>query len=272
MPPFLRIAVPLAVAGALLTGCAGSGPMGDGSRSIVLVHPASGESVSTTYWRAGGGYDPQALAALSSLFRDRRTGQAPPVDPGLIDLLVDLRQSVGAADSAPIQLTSGYRSPITNAALAKSSPNVAENSYHMRGQAADIRIPGVAPERLAAAAADLRRGGYAFYPHTGHVHVDTGPFRTWTPKGPDPRQDGILEARARTRPTQAPAPVEVVEAAKPPPSRPPADLRVPDGPVLAAARPSNGVSDADAQRLRTLLATLSAPEADAKVRRPSAAR
>jgi len=270
VPSFLRIAALLALAGALLTGCASSGPMGEGGRSIVLVHPASGESVSTTYWRSPGGYDPQAMAELSSLFRDRRTGLAAPVDPTLIDTLVELRQRVGLPEGAPIHLSSGYRSAATNASLARSNPNVAENSYHIRGQAADIRIPGVAPERVAAAAAEMRRGGYALYPHTGHVHVDTGPYRTWTPKTPDHRPDGMLEARVTPRAKPGPAPVEVVEAAKPPPK--PAEIRVPDGPVLAAAKPPGGVSDADAQKLRYLLVNLAAQDAEAKSKRTTAVR
>lgn len=267
MRSFLRIAALLAFAGALLTGCAGSGPMSGGPRSVVLVHPASGESVSTTYWRPSGGYDPRAMAELSSLFRDRRTGQAAPVDPGLIDTLTELRERLDLPESAPIHLTSGYRSAATNASLARSSPNVAENSYHIRGQAADIRIPGVAPERLAEAAAAMRRGGYALYPHTGHVHVDTGPFRTWTPKIPDQRQDGIVEARAPQRPK--PPAAEVVEAAKPPPK--PADVRVPDGPVLAAAKPASGAggSGTDAQKLRYMLVNLAAQDDGAKGRRPA---
>ena len=252
MPSCLRITALVVFVGALLAGCATSGPLTDAPRSIVLVHPASGESVSTTYWRPGG-YDPRALSELSSLFRDRRTGQAAPVDPGLIDTLVELRQRLGLADSAPIHLTSGYRSAATNASLARSNANVAENSYHIRGQAADIRIPGAAPERVAEVAAAMRRGGYALYPHTGHVHVDTGPYRTWTPKGPDHRHDGIMEAKATQR-------------AKPGPTAPPKTQ-------VAEAKPAPGVSDADAQRLRYMLVTLAAEDTGpAKDKRLTAVR
>ncbi|WP_448192182.1 YcbK family protein [Azospirillum sp. sgz301742] len=251
MPFFVRTTALLVFVGALLAGCATSGPSADAPRSIVLVHPASGESVATTYWRPGG-YDPRALAELSSLFRDRHNGQAAPVDPGLIDTLVELRQRLGLAESAPIHLTSGYRSAATNASLARQNSNVAENSYHIRGQAADIRIPGVASERVAEVAAAMRRGGYALYPHTGHVHVDTGPFRTWTPKGPDHRQDGVMEAKAnpRARPGPTVAKTEV-----------------------AAAKPAPGVSDADAQRLRYMLVTMAAEDAaPAKDKRPATLR
>ncbi|MBP2301970.1 YcbK family protein [Azospirillum picis] len=191
-------------AAAQLAGCATdtrleSAKLDGEPRSVVLSHPASGESVSATYWRPGDGYDMDALRDISVLFRDRRTDETIPVDPALVDMLVELRRRTGAPDEAPIRLTSGYRSSATNASLARSNPNVAENSYHMRGQAADFSIAGIAPARLAEEAAAMQRGGYAMYPHTGHVHVDTGPFRTWTPKGAEPRAPQILEAQARAR-------------------------------------------------------------------------
>lgn len=191
--------------------------------------------VSVTYWRPDGvdrGYDRAALQQISALFRDRRTGETIPVDPALVDMLVELRQRCGAPADTPIYLTSGFRSQATNAALARSNGNVAEHSYHMRAQAADIYIPGVAPRRLADEAAAMQRGGYALYAHTGHVHVDTGPFRTWTPKGGEQRlPPAILEARvntpykppaSKTAPAVAPVTAPVVEVAKaePPPPVP----------------------------------------------------
>ncbi|WP_247893962.1 YcbK family protein [Azospirillum endophyticum] len=187
-----------------LGGCATTPPLEgaklDGEpRSVILQHPASGETASVTYWRPGDGYDPAAMRQLAVLFRDRRSDEVIPVDPALIDMLVELRQRVGAPPESPIRITSGYRSSITNASLARTNPNVAENSYHMRGQAADFSIAGIPPSRLAEEAAAMQRGGYAMYAHTGHVHVDTGPFRTWTPKTGEPRAPQILEAQARAR-------------------------------------------------------------------------
>ncbi|WP_247894224.1 YcbK family protein [Azospirillum sp. B510] len=170
-----------------------------GPRSVVLQHPASGETASVTYWRPGDGYDPAAMREIAALFRDRRSDETIPIDPALIDMLVELRQRVGAPPDSPIRITSGYRSSATNASLARTNPNVAENSYHLRGQAADFSIAGIPPSRLAEEAAAMQRGGYAMYAHTGHVHVDTGPFRTWTPKTGEPRAPQILEAQARAR-------------------------------------------------------------------------
>lgn len=187
-----------------LGGCATAPPLEsarlDGEpRSVVLQHPASGETASVTYWRPGDGYDPAAMREIAVLFRDRRSDEVIPVDPALVDMLVELRQRVGAPAESPIRITSGYRSSATNASLARTNPNVAENSYHMRGQAADFSIAGIPPARLAEEAAAMQRGGYAMYAHTGHVHVDTGPFRTWTPKTGEPRAPQILEAQARAR-------------------------------------------------------------------------
>lgn len=267
MRSILRVLVPCLFA-AGLAGCAtqpgGNAGLGEGPRSVVLTHP-SGETVAVTYWRPGG-YDADALREIAVLFRDRRTGETIPVDPALIDMLVELRQRTGAPPEAPIRLTSGYRSTATNAALARVNGNVAENSYHMRGQAADFSIPGVPPARLAEEAAAMQRGGYALYPHTGHVHVDTGPFRTWTPKGGgEPRPGGaIQEARAAAR-AKTPARIEVAEA---PQDRKPAPA-VAAAPVAAprpAGKPASGqpakaaVAKApappDLSRVRVVLAQL----------------
>ena len=170
-----------ALAAGTLAGCAigpGPGADPDAPRSITLLHPESGERVTATYWRPGG-YDGKALFDIGLLFRDRRTGDFMPVDPALLDLIVAVRDRLGLDPGTAIHLTSGYRSPLSNASLARGNANVAENSYHTRARAADIRIPGVSGQRIAAAAADLARGGYAYYPGSDHVHLDTGPPRTW---------------------------------------------------------------------------------------------
>lgn len=198
MRSILRVTVLALFAGVLLAGCASAPPSvtapGEGgARSITLHHPASGETVAVTY-RTERGYDPDALQEIALLFRDRRSGVTAPIDPALVDMLADLRDGCGVPADRPIHVTSGYRSEATNVALAGRNPHVADNSYHLRGQAADIHIPGVEPRRIADEAAALRRGGYALYPHSGHVHVDTGPFRTWKPR--DGGRPVTVEARA----------------------------------------------------------------------------
>lgn len=191
-----------------------------GPRFIAITHYGSGERVAATYWRDGR-YDPAVMARLEELFRDRRSGEETAVDPALIDYLVAVRRALGAPEDTEIKLTSGYRSPSTNATLARTNANVADNSYHLRGQAADFVIAGYSAKQVAEAAKSLRLGGYAAYPHTGHVHVDTGPYRTWAVKVPPgfrrPDDDApLVEARA---PTPPPAGTGVVaRIPTPPPS------------------------------------------------------
>ncbi|WP_245636738.1 YcbK family protein [Azospirillum thiophilum] len=261
-----------------LAGCATTGPLDsaglDGEpRSVVLHHPASGETASVTYWRPSGGpdggYDPAAMREIAVLFRDRRSDETIPIDPALVDMLVELRRRVGAPPESPIRITSGYRSGATNAGLARSNPNVAENSYHMRGQAADFSIAGVPPARLAEEAAAMQRGGYAMYAHTGHVHVDTGPFRTWTPKTGEPRAPQILEAQARARArermlaqaqekTQAKGQGKAVASTGPKPGAK-STAKAPTQVADAAAKPAKTPAKApppDLPRVRVVLAQL----------------
>jgi uncharacterized protein YcbK (DUF882 family) len=180
---FLRAA---ALAAALaLSACAAApppappAPVPDAVRTLTLRHPWTGETARAAY-RRGDAHDPAALAALAAVMRDRRTGEVGPVDPALLDMLWDLRAALGLPEDTPIDVVSGYRSPATNAKLARSNRQVADNSHHLRGGAVDIRIPGVRGKEVAAAAKALGRGGWAHYPETDHVHLDTGPFRTWS--------------------------------------------------------------------------------------------
>lgn len=183
MAAFLRAA---ALAAALaLSACAAApppappAPVPDAVRTLTLRHPWTGETARAAY-RRGDAHDPAALAALAAVMRDRRTGEVGPVDPALLDMLWDLRAALGLPEDTPIDVVSGYRSPATNAKLARSNRQVADNSHHLRGGAVDIRIPGVRGKEVAAAAKALGRGGWAHYPETDHVHLDTGPFRTWS--------------------------------------------------------------------------------------------
>ena len=58
---------------------------------------------------------------------------------------------------------------------------VASNSLHMKGQAADITLPGRSLKQLYEAALALRLGGVGYYPaeEDDFVHVDIGRFRRW---------------------------------------------------------------------------------------------
>lgn len=117
------------------------------------------------------------LEQVNHLLRDFRTGATHPIDPGLLDILFDLR--VLANRDEPYQVISGYRSPQTNSALRKSTDGVSEHSLHMEGRAIDVRLRGFPTRELRELALHMQRGGVGFYPRSDFVHLDTGRVRFW---------------------------------------------------------------------------------------------
>jgi uncharacterized protein YcbK (DUF882 family) len=145
-------------------------------RRLAFVNTHTGETFSDAYWEAGT-YVPDAMAAINHVMRDHRSGETHDIDPRLLDQLHTLRGVVHA--SAPYQIISGYRSPVTNAALHEASNGVATRSLHMDGRAIDIRIRGVDTARLRDAALGMSAGGVGYYQASDFIHVDTGRVRRW---------------------------------------------------------------------------------------------
>lgn len=147
-----------------------------GGRTLRLEHLHTGERLNATYWE-NGRYLPDALGEINHLLRDFRTGTVAQIDPRLLDILYGLGRRIGC--SPDFAIIGGYRSPHTNEMLRSRSRAVAKNSYHMRGQAIDMRLNGCRLADLRRAALALRAGGVGYYPGSNFVHVDTGPVRSW---------------------------------------------------------------------------------------------
>jgi uncharacterized protein YcbK (DUF882 family) len=147
-----------------------------GDSRIRLHNIHTGESVNTVY-RTPEGYDEAALGDIDRVLRDFRTGDVYRIDPALIDLVYALSSKVDAKH--PFDVICGYRSPQTNAMLASASSGVAKRSFHMKGKAIDLCLPGFDLRDLHVAARLLRGGGVGIYPKPGFIHVDTGPVRYW---------------------------------------------------------------------------------------------
>ena len=130
------------------------------------------------YW-VEGKYIPDALAEISLALRDYRTDEVYPIATNLLDLLYDLGRRLDT--DCRFEVTSGYRSPETNAMLHERDAGVAANSLHMKGQAADITLPGRALREVYETALALRLGGVGYYPDPDDdfVHVDVGRVRRW---------------------------------------------------------------------------------------------
>lgn len=148
-----------------------------GARSLGLVSTHTNEKIVATYWRDGV-YDKGALKDINYLLRDFRTGDVAPIDPQLLDLLVELHRRAGSRKG--FQVISGYRSPKTNAMLASASNGgVAKHSLHMEAKAIDVRLYDVALGDLRQTALGMKAGGVGYYPKSDFVHVDTGRVRQW---------------------------------------------------------------------------------------------
>ncbi len=145
-------------------------------RHIALHNLHTGEHLSLTYFDKGR-YLHGALSQVNRFLRDFRTGKSHAISPQLLDVLHAL--SAKLETGQPFQVISGYRSPKTNARLAKHSHGVAHHSLHMAGKAIDIRAPGIDLADLHKAALELGRGGVGYYPDSDFVHVDVGPVRHW---------------------------------------------------------------------------------------------
>lgn len=134
------------------------------------------ESFSGVY-RVGDKYLPEAFERMNYVLRDFRTQEVFPMDPHVIDIMSLVQRKMDA--DMPFDVLSGYRSPKTNAMLGRKSRAVASNSFHMYGQAVDLRIPDYSARKIRNIAKSLNAGGVGYYPRSNFVHVDTGEPRTW---------------------------------------------------------------------------------------------
>lgn len=147
-------------------------------RAIYLYYTHTKETARIVFKR-NGQYVQSGLNELNIFLRDWRRNEPATMDPRLFDLIWEVYQEVGATQ--PINVVSAYRSPATNAMLAKNSSGVADNSQHMRGTAMDFFIPGIPLAKLRATAMRKQVGGVGFYPTSGSpfVHLDVGSVRAW---------------------------------------------------------------------------------------------
>jgi uncharacterized protein YcbK (DUF882 family) len=139
-----------------------------------LLNAHTGEKFSGIY-RDDNGPIPRVMEELSVFLRDFHSGEKIGIDVGLLDFLSGVLQSVGEAKAT---ILSAYRTPETNAMLAKKGFKAAENSQHLYGRALDVHMSDKLAEAMKTARA-MQRGGVGWYPHSNFMHIDTGPVRNW---------------------------------------------------------------------------------------------
>ena len=123
-----------------------------------------------TYSKAKNGDE-----AVSANFRVKEFACHDGSDIIYIDTaLASLLQMIRDWAKGPVTINSGYRTPQYNLRVGGAS-----ESYHTKGQAADIRAAGKTPAQVAAYAEGIGAGGIGMYDGVAgqFVHVDTRPTR-----------------------------------------------------------------------------------------------
>jgi len=147
-----------------------------GERSLSFYHTHTKKTLDVTY-SVGGEYVESALAEVNHFLGDFRTGDAIVIDPALLDLIYDVRASLGSNDT--FEVISAYRSPETNEMLRNLGRGVAKKSQHLVGKAIDVRLRNTDSVDLRDAAIKIKRGGVGYYKKSDFVHIDTARVRRW---------------------------------------------------------------------------------------------
>jgi uncharacterized protein YcbK (DUF882 family) len=131
----------------------------------------NGEALEVTLDLATGEPDERSYRALRHFMRCLRTGAETPIDPRIVELLFAISRRTGQK----ILLVSGFRAPMYS---------TAKLSYHTRGMAADIRIPGMTPLQVRDLVMSMGVKGVGYYPVSQFVHVDVREEKSfWTDYG-----------------------------------------------------------------------------------------
>lgn len=148
-------------------------------RWLDLVNIRTRERLKIIYF-ADGGYVRGALGRINEFMRDPWDKSLTGMDPALIDMVHELQVALGLEE--PLHMLSAYRSPESNAkARRRLGRKVAKDSFHVHGRAIDLRLPNRDLGSLIRAARRVGQGGIGVYTRSRsrHVHLDTGPERSW---------------------------------------------------------------------------------------------
>ena len=108
------------------------------------------------------------------------------VDPNLIKRLEFFRSLAG---NKPVNITSGYRSPLYNAETSGASPN----SQHKFGRAADFKVNGLSPYEMQELAKQAGFNWTKTYPNRIHADVGKNPRPDLSPIKNIPMYSYILK-------------------------------------------------------------------------------
>lgn len=147
-------------------------------KQLSFYHTHTRQGLDVTYARDGH-YIDSALSDINRFLSDFRSHDSIAIDTDLLDLIYDIRQSLGS--TGRYEVISAYRSPDTNEMLRtrRGDSGVAKKSQHLLGKAIDVRLDDVKLTKLRDAAIAMKRGGVGYYLESDFIHIDTGAVRRW---------------------------------------------------------------------------------------------
>ncbi len=221
------------------------------TRTISFRNMHTSEELTVQYMR-NGRHVPDAMQKINQILRDWRRNESIRMNPDLIDLIYEVHKATGSRE--PINVVSGYRSPVTNAALRRRSGGVARTSQHILGNATDLFFPDVSVAKIREVALRFEQGGVGYYPNSGQpfVHIDVGRVRHWPRMSPQQLArvfpDGNTQhipSNGRPLPRTAPS-TEILTASVETPVGPSAPA---SDPIVVASIPSSSDGFAAARAL-----------------------
>jgi uncharacterized protein YcbK (DUF882 family) len=160
------------------------------SGNLHVFSLASHEEAKVNIYNDDGSYNIDAVKAVSHLLRCKRTETEKDIEPRLLVVLSQVYDHFG---EKRIEIVSGFRNQRRT------------SSYHYKGSATDIRIPGKSPREVQAFVHSLDAGGMGIglYPRSQFVHVDVRPppsyrWIDWSksdPNSPDKRPPAKLRKK-----------------------------------------------------------------------------
>lgn len=135
------------------------------SGRVRLLGLASREQADIDLFNDDGSFDVDELREANHMLRCKRTDSEKPIDPRLLVILSHVYDHY----QKRIEIVSGYRYQRK------------QTSFHFKGSATDIRIPGVPPKKLVQFVSTLDTGGMGIglYPRSKFVHIDIRPMPSY---------------------------------------------------------------------------------------------
>jgi len=149
------------------------------SHRLNLYNPKVNQTFYPRLYTETGKLDIRGLFELDKALMDFREYEITRINFKLAKLLYKLNSHIGF--DRRIVINSGYRTPKTNQRLRRYTRGVAKHSYHLKGMAVDVHIPGMRMHKMKDIIKGINPdGGVGYYPNSGFMHMDVGPQRHWS--------------------------------------------------------------------------------------------